>query len=34
VLDRNPFEIPVTEVHQTRVTMALVNGEIVLGKAP
>lgn len=34
VLDRNPFDIPITEVHKTRVTMALVNGEIVLGKAP
>lgn len=29
VLDRNPFEIPITEVHQTQVTMALINGEIV-----
>jgi predicted amidohydrolase YtcJ len=34
VLDRNPFDIPITEVHKTRVTMALVNGEIVYGKAP
>lgn len=29
VLDRNPFEIPITEVHQTGVTMVLVNGEII-----
>jgi hypothetical protein len=29
VLDRNPFEIPITEVHQTEVTTVLVNGEIV-----
>jgi hypothetical protein len=29
VLDRNPFEIPITEVHRTQVTMALVDGEIV-----
>jgi predicted amidohydrolase YtcJ len=34
VLDRNPFDVPITEVHKTRVTMALVNGEIVYGKAP
>jgi predicted amidohydrolase YtcJ len=29
VLDRNPFEIPITEVHLTKVTMALINGDIV-----
>jgi predicted amidohydrolase YtcJ len=29
VLDRNPFEIPITEVHLTEVTLALVNGEVV-----
>jgi hypothetical protein len=29
VLDRNPFEIPITEVHDTQVSMALINGEIV-----
>ena len=29
VLDRNPFEIPITEVHRTQVKMALVDGEIV-----
>jgi predicted amidohydrolase YtcJ len=29
VLDRNPFRIPVTQIHETRVTMALINGEVV-----
>ncbi len=29
VLDRNPYEIPVTEVHGTRVLMTLVGGEVV-----
>jgi predicted amidohydrolase YtcJ len=29
VLDRNPFKIPVTQIHQTRVTTALINGEVV-----
>jgi predicted amidohydrolase YtcJ len=29
VLDRNPFKIPVTDIHDTRVTMALINGETV-----
>jgi predicted amidohydrolase YtcJ len=29
VLDRNPFEIPITDVHRTGVTMVLVNGEII-----
>ena len=29
VLDRNPFKIPVTEIHDTKVTMALINGEVV-----
>jgi predicted amidohydrolase YtcJ len=29
VLDRNPFRIPVTQVHQTRVKLGLINGEIV-----
>lgn len=29
VLDRNPFKVPVTEVHKTRVNMVIVNGEIV-----
>jgi len=29
VLDRNPFRIPITEVHATQVLMTVVNGEIV-----
>lgn len=29
VLDRNPFKIPVTDIHDTRVKMALINGETV-----
>jgi predicted amidohydrolase YtcJ len=29
VLDRNPFKIPVTQIHQTKVTTTLVNGEVV-----
>jgi predicted amidohydrolase YtcJ len=29
VLDRNPFRIPVTQVHQTKVKMTLIHGEIV-----
>ena len=29
VLDRNPFKIPVTQVHEVRVTRALINGETV-----
>jgi predicted amidohydrolase YtcJ len=29
VLDRNPFKIPPTQIHQTRVTRALINGETV-----
>jgi predicted amidohydrolase YtcJ len=29
VLNRNPFRIPVTEVHQTQVTMTFIEGEIV-----
>lgn len=31
VLDRNPFRIPITQVHETRVRMALINGEVVYG---
>jgi predicted amidohydrolase YtcJ len=31
VLDRNPFKIPITQVHDTRVKMAMINGEIVYG---
>jgi predicted amidohydrolase YtcJ len=29
VVDRNPFQIPVTEIHDTKVKMTLVDGEIV-----
>jgi predicted amidohydrolase YtcJ len=29
VLDRNPFIIPVTQIHETKVKMTLINGEIV-----
>lgn len=29
VLDRNPFKIPITEVHQTQVKMVLIGGEVV-----
>jgi len=29
VLDRNPFKIPITEVHKTKVKTAIINGEIV-----
>jgi len=29
VLDRNPFKIPVTDIHNTQVRMTLINGEIV-----
>jgi predicted amidohydrolase YtcJ len=31
VLDRNPFKIPITQVHDTKVKMAMINGEIVYG---
>ena len=31
VLDRNPFRIPITEVHETGVTMVLIGGEVVAG---
>jgi predicted amidohydrolase YtcJ len=31
VLDRNPFKIPVTQIHDTKVTMTLINGEVVHG---
>jgi len=34
VLDRNPFKIPITEVHETQVEMALINGEVVYERAP
>ncbi|HEY5566920.1 MAG TPA: amidohydrolase family protein, partial [Gammaproteobacteria bacterium] len=29
VVARNPFEIPITEVHETKVLMTLVEGEVV-----
>src|SRR5690606_32103371 len=29
VVDRNPFEVPITDVHRTRVLMTLIEGEIV-----
>lgn len=29
VLDRNPFKILVTQVHDTHVTVAMINGEVV-----
>jgi len=31
VLDRNPFKIPVTEIHDTQVRAVLINGELVHG---
>jgi predicted amidohydrolase YtcJ len=33
VLDRNPFKIPIAQVHETSVTMTLINGEIVYQRA-
>jgi predicted amidohydrolase YtcJ len=29
VIDRNPFQIPITQVHETHVKMTVINGEIV-----
>jgi predicted amidohydrolase YtcJ len=29
VLDRNPFKIPVTQIHDTRIKLTLINGEVV-----
>jgi predicted amidohydrolase YtcJ len=29
VLDRNPFKIPITQVHDTHVRLAMINGEVV-----
>jgi predicted amidohydrolase YtcJ len=29
VLDRNPFRIPITQVHDTKVKMTMINGETV-----
>ena len=31
VLDRNPFKIPITQVHETQAKMTMINGEIVYG---
>jgi predicted amidohydrolase YtcJ len=31
VLDRNPFQIPITQVHDTKVKMTMINGEVVYG---
>jgi len=33
VVDRNPFKIPVTQVHETTVTMTMINGEVVYRRA-
>jgi predicted amidohydrolase YtcJ len=33
VLDRNPLKIPITQVHDTKVRMTIINGEIVYDKA-
>jgi predicted amidohydrolase YtcJ len=33
VLDRNPFKIPVTHIHETQVRMVFINGEQVYGAA-
>jgi predicted amidohydrolase YtcJ len=32
VLDRNPFKIPATEIHETKVKLTIINGEIVYKK--
>jgi predicted amidohydrolase YtcJ len=29
VLDRNPFKIPITQIHETKVKLVMINGEIV-----
>jgi predicted amidohydrolase YtcJ len=34
VLDRNPFKIPITDVHKTRVKMTVINGEVVYEAKP
>ncbi len=34
VLDRNPFRIPITQVHETRVKMTVINGEVVYESKP
>jgi predicted amidohydrolase YtcJ len=34
VVDRNPFKIPITQVHDVRVKMTVINGEIVYQSKP
>jgi predicted amidohydrolase YtcJ len=34
VIDRNPFKIPVTEIHATKVLQTYINGEVVYEAAP
>lgn len=34
VVDRNPFKVPVTQIHETRVLKTLINGEIVYEARP
>jgi len=29
VLDRNPFKVPITTVHDTKVQTAMINGDVV-----
>jgi predicted amidohydrolase YtcJ len=29
VLDRNPYKVPVTDIHNTKVKLTLINGEVV-----
>jgi predicted amidohydrolase YtcJ len=29
VVDRNPFKVPITTVHDTKVETAIINGEVV-----
>ena len=31
VVDRNPYQVPITQVHDTKVKLTLINGEIVYG---
>ena len=33
VIDRNIFEVPITQVHSTKVTMTMINGEVVYDSA-
>ena len=33
VIDRNPYEIPITEVHMAIVKKTIINGEIVYDRA-